>query len=252
MSKVRILLEGRYPRDAVRVVQVPSTLRSEPQVLAHIESAWAQAVARLGTRLFDGPMCRLEGMTATREHLELRCSVTSYRVFLGTNLQNPWLAERFGPDVLANPIGVSCLPRTRDGKLLLGRRSDSVAYYPHRLHPIAGSMEPGAHPFDEVQRELVEELRLDPGEIERVCCIGMVEDPAIRHPELIFLANLAGNWSDQKKGQDNHEHDSLLPVPADERSVRALLERSSDLTPVAAGSLELWLRSQGWHDPAPA
>ena len=32
---------------------------------------------------------------------------------------------------------------TRDGWLLYGRRNATVAYYPNRVHPFAGTLEPG-------------------------------------------------------------------------------------------------------------
>ena len=68
-------------------------------------------------------MCRLERWEASPDgsRLHLSMSTTSYKPFFGTNMSHPELADRYGPDVLANPIGVSPALETSDGQLLLGR-----------------------------------------------------------------------------------------------------------------------------------
>src|SRR5687768_2708835 len=113
-----------------------------PEVEALIEDAWAAASRRPGVKLFDGPMCRLESWSASPARLEFVLSHGSYKPFLGTNLTHPDLADRFGANVLANPVGVSPALETADGFLMLGWRNASVAYYPSRVHPFAGALEP--------------------------------------------------------------------------------------------------------------
>ena len=89
-----------------------------------IDRAWQTASARPGVKLFDGPMCRLESWSALAGGaLQLTLSRTSYKLFMGTNMCHPELADRFGPQVLANPVGVSPALETADGFLMLGRRN---------------------------------------------------------------------------------------------------------------------------------
>src|SRR6476619_7334639 len=95
-------------------------------------------------------------------------------------MTNPQLADRFGADVLANPVGLSTALETSDGFLLMGRRNERVAYYPGRLHPFAG-----------FRRELGEELSLDEPDVPLIRCTGIVEDVALRQPELIFRVECA-------------------------------------------------------------
>ena len=45
-------------------------------------------------------------------------------------------------DCLANPVGVSPALLSADNFLIMGRRNASVAYYPNRIHPFAGALEP--------------------------------------------------------------------------------------------------------------
>jgi hypothetical protein len=222
-----------------------SSRRIVPDVERAIDEAWRAAAARLGEKLFDGPLCRLEGWSASPQRLELTLSPTSYRAFLGTNLFNAHLADAHGPEVLADPVGVSTALQTRDGYLLLGRRNDAVAYYPNRVHPFAGSLEPRdpRDPLDvfaEIRRELREELHLTVTDIADIRCVGLAADRAIRQPELIFIASCARTRAELEAQFDRTEHHATYALRAD----RATVERAmSDpaFTPVAVASLALWL-----------
>src|ERR1043165_9719693 len=98
---------GCWRPGQVQIRWIPSTHRVTDKVQRAIDRAWSEARQRLGDKLFDGPMCRLEGFAGDPLSLKLTMSRTSYRLFLGTNLSDPSLADEFGPSVLANPIGVS-------------------------------------------------------------------------------------------------------------------------------------------------
>jgi hypothetical protein len=210
-------------------------------VEAAIESAWARESARPGVKLFDGPMCRLEAVVATPARLELALSRTSYKPFLGTNLHNAHLADQFGREVLANPVGLSTALQTSDGWLLLGRRNDSVAYYPSRVHPFAGALEPHdpLDVFTEVRRELAEELSLTAGDIAEMKCIGLVEDRSLRQPELIFVTRSILSRATIEQRLDRTEHVATYPVARDRLQVEQAIADPL-LTPVAAATLTLW------------
>jgi hypothetical protein len=121
-----------------------STRAVVPEVETLIDRTWSDAVAQPGIHLFDGPMCRLESWNAPSDKLHLVLSRTSYKAFFGTNMRNPQLADAHGRAVLANPVGVSPALLSSDNHLMLGRRNALVAYYPHKLHPFAGAIEPRA------------------------------------------------------------------------------------------------------------
>jgi hypothetical protein len=233
---------GDWLPHQVTIAWTESSRRIVPEVERAIDQAWHAASQRLGDKLFDGPMCRLENWSATPDRLELTLSRTSYRPFLGTNLFNAHLADTHGRDVLANPVGLSTALQTRDGYLLLGRRNDAVAYYPNRVHPFAGALEPAddLDVFAEIRRELREELHLTPDDIESIRCVGLAEDRALRQPELIFIAASTRTKSELEERLDRAEHIAAYPVTAN----RADVERAMNdpiLTPIAVASLALWL-----------
>jgi hypothetical protein len=251
---------GDWSRSALRVTWTASGRRTVPEVERVIENSWEAAARRLGDKLFDGPMCRLERWSATPDHLDLTLSRTSYKPFLGTNLHHADLADTFGPDILANPVGLSTALQTSDGWLLLGRRNDSVAYYPNRVHPFAGALEPptcdgdALDVFAEVLRELREELSLSPADLSDLRCIGLAEDPALRQPELIFAAASTRTRAEIEATLDREEHHSTYPVRATASDVRADVGVGV-LTPVAVAVLLLWGRGafgEAWFAAAAA
>ena len=230
---------GDWEPGQVLTTNVPSTRAILPDAEKAIERAWAEASARLGAKLFDGPMCRLEGCEVSPEALRLWVSPTSYKPFLGTNLT--------GVDVpasaLSNPLGLSAALVTSDGWLMLGRRNASVAYYPNRIHPFAGSLEPGelTNVFDGVLRELDEELGLSKCEVAEMRCLGLIEDAKIRQPEIVFSVRAQRTRAQVESNLDAAEHQAAVAIEAQPADVEAMM-RSALMTPVAVGTLALWGR----------
>ena len=237
-----LLAAGSWSPEQVTVTWAGSSRKLVPEVERAIEAAWAEASGRLGEKLFDGPMCRLEGFAASPDRLELTLSRTSYRSFLGTNYANAHLADIHGREVLANPVGISNVLRTSDDYLLLGRRNDSVAYYPNRVHPFAGALEPREpmDVFEEARRELREELNLPADDIADIRCVGMAEDRTLRQPELFFIVATTRTRGELERQLDETEHRAVYAVAARRGEVeRAMADPV--LTPVAVASLALWL-----------
>jgi hypothetical protein len=236
---------GNWSRDQLIVRWAASGRRIVPEVEAAIGRAWVEASSRPGIHLFDGPMCRLENFTASPDRLELTLSRTSYRPFLGTNMNNVHFADDYGADVMANPVGLSALLETSDGYLLLGRRNASVAYYPSRIHPFAGALEPEEEldVFSDVERELREELSLTSNDINSIRCIGMAEDNLLRQPELIFHVRASKTREQIESALDPQEHDAIEPIRASHDFARKMSE-DARLTPVAAAALTLWAQAR--------
>jgi 8-oxo-dGTP pyrophosphatase MutT (NUDIX family) len=245
---LRFHAAGDWSPGQVHVSRAPAAAwEAAAEVEAMIESAWAEALARPGVHLFDGPMCRLESWSADEGRLGLVLSDTTYKRFVGTNLTHPELADRYGRGVLANPVGVSPALLTADGFLMMGRRNASVAYYPNRVHPFAGALDPtDADPFAAVRRELKEELGLADTDVADVRCTGIAEDVSIRQPELIFLARATRTRAEIEAAVDRTEHHDTWAMLADRRSLRTVLSPgtpvAAEFTPVAVASLLLYAR----------
>lgn len=223
---------GRWGAGEVTLREVQSGYNPSPQVVEAIDRAWASAKLRLGERLFDGPMCRLEGFDVENGTLTIRWSRTGYRNFLGTNMAHPDLPT----EQRANPVGVSTALVTDDGWFMLGRRSGNVAYYPHRLHPFAGSLEPrdSVDLFDEARRELLEELSLSAEEVVDLVMLGIVQDTKLNHPETILHARTRLRRDQVEARMDRHEHAECWACRDEaEALLEAVARVRAELTPVA-------------------
>jgi len=243
MNLLKFHATGDWRPEQVRVSWASGTRRTVPEVERAIDKAWSAVLNKPGVKLFDGPMCRLESWEASADSLQLQLSLTSYKPFLGTNLSHPEFAERFGRDVMANPVGVSPALHTADNFLLLGRRNDSVAYYPRRTHPFAGALEPkdGGDLFAAVRRELHEELALAASDIAEIRCTGVAEDTGLRQPELIFRVRSTLTRVQIESQVHDEEHGDSVAVPAEPDEVARVI-RDPELTPVAVASVLLWGR----------
>ncbi|XP_028917568.1 uridine diphosphate glucose pyrophosphatase NUDT22 [Ornithorhynchus anatinus] len=164
------------PEARVRArLDAASDRRRLPGGDAPIARAWASR-RRAQPWLFDAPKFRLQraelagaGAGGRGLLLALRLGLTSYRDFLGTNLgvgaaalRREGAARWGDPQAyMADPLGVGALLATADGRLVLLRRSRTVAEAPGMLdvpggHPEPQAVCPGDHPrHEELPGELV-------------------------------------------------------------------------------------------------
>ena len=248
---IRFLCQGNWSPYQLSLSWVPSTRKVIAEVEAAIDRAWKAALESPGVNLFDGPMCRLESWEQTGDQLRLTLSKSTYKIFLGTNMAHPEFARKFGPEVMANPVGLSPALLTADGYLLLGRRNSSVAYYPDRTHPFSGCLEPkDADLFSAVARELQEEISLGSKDITDIRCIGIAEDLNLVQPEFIFAVKTCRTQAEVTARLDEIEHRSVHAIPATVKATTAAL-KDAQLTPIAIASLLLWGRiefGQSWFE----
>ena len=187
---------------------IPCTFVPDQATILRVEAAWKKACARPGVHLFDGPLCRLERMVVTPEHLHVELSEITYRWFFGTNGSHPQYEPR------ANALGTSAALLSSDGWLVFGVRSQAVGLYPGRAHPFGGTLDPTASPdlLDEMARELQEEIGLEAEDITELRCIGIGEDPLLRQPELLYLARTHCPRDELVKRLHGNEHGSCWYV----------------------------------------
>ena len=252
-AMLRFLHARTYAESNVRVDWVDSTRRLVPEVEAMIDAAWRETNARPGVSLFDGPVCRFEGFEVDGDDLRVRLSRTSYRILVGTNFAHPELTDTHGDDVLANALGVSAGLLSGDGYLVMGRRNGSVAYYPHRVHPFAGSVEvaPVIDLAANARRELHEEAKLNTQDLTDIALLCLAEDRLLRHPEAIFLARTPLSRADIEQRIDPAEHHAAWSCRATPDALSRAVLADDDLTPIARAVGLAYGRAafgQAWFD----
>lgn len=260
----RFILEvlGPYRRDQLHVKWTPQARPVNEQVERFIDSAWrrrCQQAQEEGLQLWDGRLCRLIEYRCDVNELDMTLGPTSFRDFVGTNLHNAHLRYSHGCDVMANPVGVSAVVSAEGRYLVLGRRSETVAYHAGRVHPIGGCLEPSPNggvpdPFACIAQEVCEELGVPAEALQTPLCQGMVRDKHIHQPELMFDLALTTSVEEIRHlvatASGRQEHSDLVIVRDHPAAVVDFIERHlSELTPVALAALllhGLWRWGSGW------
>lgn len=222
-----------------------------PDIERLIAQTWetAERQAREENRmLFNGALIRLAHFAGQANRLRLDVGPTCYRDFVGTHFHNAGLIRATFPDSFAQALGISVLPVTRDGQLVLGRRSTRVAWHGGWLHPFGGMVEPSDRTtvgridvFASARRELGEELSVATDHVSAMALIALVRDADLWQPELIFDAALAQSGKELLRtfdhSRDDAEHDALHFVSDDPESIAAFLREQLRLTPVGQAAL---------------
>ena len=168
-------------------------------------------------------------------------------------MHNPQFGTQYGESAMANPLGISVALISADGLLAMGRRNERVAYYPGRIHPFAGALEPedGLDVFAAVVRELDEELGLAGEELREAKCLGMAEDRGLAQPELIFYAETGKTLEELRRAVDDVEHDAIVEIAVSKDSFERELNSAKLYTPIALATILLCGRERfgsEWFD----
>jgi len=250
---LRIRALGPWGAAQVKCARGESSFAPPAIVKAEIERVWTMMEKKPGMHLFDGGLCRVESFWARAGELSMVLSEVSYKSFAGTNMHNPQFATQYGEAAMANPLGMSVALISADGFLAMGRRNERVAYYPGRIHPFAGALEPedGLDVFGAVERELNEELGLSAAEIGEMKCLGMAEDRGLAHPELICYAEAGRTSEELRRRVDETEHDAVVPIEVKSDVFERELASAKLYTPIALATILLCGRERfgsEWFD----
>ena len=215
------------------------------------------------------------------QRLMMDAGPTDYATYYCTNYLHHSLGDSIGWEHFANPIGISANVITSDGWILYGRRNQRVATHPGAIHTFGGTVDRSdvktadnrsdvktagnrgdndtigersdinaagqVDVFGSMARELREELRLTEGELVEQVCLGMIRDPQLRQPELIFDSRIAATRAELESRipADDEEHARVEATRDDPAAIAEFLQ-TPDLVPVAIGSLMLhtWSRWQ--------
>lgn len=228
-------------------------------LVAETWSAQSDIARREGRMLFNGRMARYLRHRRDGDLLTIEAGPTDYATFLATNVLNAHRGDEIGWDRFAHPIGTSAVVRTRDGQLLFGRRNERVACQPGGVHTFGGTLEAAEvgpdgrlDAFASMLRELSEELSLTPEDVEGIICLGLIRDPAMLQPELVFDVSVIlarGSIESRLDGGDPEaEHAEILGTPDQPDGLLTFLQNTPSLTPIAVGAAML----HGWRCFGPA
>jgi 8-oxo-dGTP pyrophosphatase MutT (NUDIX family) len=257
---------GEFDEHQLRIVWHDDERSADATLDALIASTWERYRAqclRDGVQLFNGQLVRYCRHRVEDGVLIIDAGPTDYAAFIGTNYLNHARGDEFGWERFSNPIGTSATLITSDGWLVYGRRSGQVACHPGRVHAFGGGLEagelrPDGHldPFASLRRELGEELGLAPGDLLALSCLGLIRDPVIRQPELVFDARTALTRAEIEHnlahGDVDAEHVGIAACPDRAEAIVPFIQATKPV-PVGIGALCLHGRrlfGAGWYASA--
>ena len=158
-------VEGRFVPDAV--------------ALDEVDARW-NALCAANPRYFDGTLLQVLG-TSRNGHggVQIHVQECSYRFYA---------VQREGFDCGVRPLGVKAVA-TDGRRVLMGRRSQKVAFYPGDWEFVpGGAVEPGSSPAEEIVRELREEAGL--AVVAPPVAVALLFDPHARTWEVVHRLQL--------------------------------------------------------------
>lgn len=265
MAKVdpgcRLLVRGPFEAGDVTVVVREEARPTTPELEREIESSWQATLAQArldGRNVFNGEVLRWLGVDVHdergRRRLALTVAPSTYREFVGTNLEAALKPDIAGGDLpwshFGNAMGTSSVVVTSDRAVVIGRRSTSVVGYAGCIHSFGGMLEAvdrqagAVDVFASLRRELREELGLSDDEILSPVMEGIILEPLIHQPEMIFhvrtsltFRELQSRW---KSAESGDEHDELLALEDAPADAEAEFARLAPVSPIGRAALAMY------------
>jgi hypothetical protein len=168
MEEFEVLAQGSFTQDEVQVNYQPGRhIRWGQSAKTFIENAWEahlRASRDKGMTAYNGNVFHLDTCNKTGNSFFLTVSDMEFRSCIATGTTDFVVA--FPQEPQANPLSVSIVLVTMDGKIVLEKRS-RIDERRRKYHVIAGFMEQEhdiqdgrLYPFDTIKREVHEELGL--------------------------------------------------------------------------------------------
>jgi len=216
-----------------------------------VAESWKEArrdAERKGVMLFNGQLARHLRHRVEGGILTIDVGPTDYATFMGTNWLNHARGDEFGWELYSNPLGTTATLISSDGWLVYGRRNHRVACHPGYIHTFGGGLEADEKQvagtfdgFESVLRELDEELALKPSDVTDMVCLGLIRDPQIRQPELIFDCHVKQSLveieSRLRPDDPDEEHDAVVACRDAPDAVVPFIRTAELIAPVAIGAI---------------
>ncbi|WP_246651683.1 NUDIX hydrolase [Rhizobium laguerreae] len=168
------------------------------------KSTWA-AVCAKRPAAFDGSLLRMASYQVDGERLSIAASRTRFSAYVAT--RHPAFASEHPHADRADPLGLTAIVLTADGNVIVTKRSLLADQNPGGLYLIGGYAEPGDSDgpvdiFNEIAREVEEEIAVGDVSRSEAVAIGLAYDPVFCHPELFLLMPSKSTAADILSGAD--------------------------------------------------
>ena len=190
--------------------------------LAEVDRRW-NALCAANPRYFDGSMLQVLGVSRNGHGgVQIHVQECSYRFYA---------VQKTGLDCGVRPIGVKAVT-IAGGRVLMGRRSTTVAFYPGLWEFVpGGGLEPGVDPAQQIARELHEEAHLAPS--APAVAVALLFDPHAFTWEIVHRMELAAGAVPDAGRDGGWEYDEFRMVGLEGPVPEPLAPVAQQMLPIA-------------------
>ncbi|MCQ1574957.1 NUDIX hydrolase [Neorhizobium galegae] len=183
------------------------------------KASW-EALLTKNPAAFDGSLLRMADHRIDDGRLIVAANSTSFSAYVAT--RHPGFGREYPHAERADPLGMTAVVLTADDCVIVTKRSLMADQNPGGLYLIGGYAEPckGSDTvdlFQEVAREIAEEIAVFDLTRSASFAIGLAYDPVFCHPELFLLTVSKSTAADilegAKSAPDRNEAAQLLAYP---------------------------------------
>jgi len=234
MTTFKFLVEGLFPKEDIIITKTNNTMvkpRFLEEEIIEPEFRWVNERRRIRglPEAWPGPMCRLERWEVKNGKLYLTLGNTDYKDFIGLRSVGQDVIDLLGYEYFPNTLAVCSSVKTKDGKIILLRRSSQNAEYPRWIHTYGG------HPsvekkdvYNGMQMELIKERGIKPEDIHEMVSTGMVMNYITKKPEVTFKTILKKTASELEAipcAEERGEHE-LIAMEKGKKSYAMYIDNS--------------------------
>lgn len=224
MHRYRLLWRGQldpqqvsFEYDAERRFHCPANLLEASVDACRVSIQQGRQVKNL-------PLYQILDWSGDERSLHFRLGWTCYQDYLGLSL----CAKEQAPLVLAVAAATEI-----EGRIVLERRSQAVAQGMGLLHvKPSGHIHPPQTPWQALLAEAWEELALQPEELRKAYCLGLVQSLTANCYCLIYTAEASLSWEEwsRRQPEDSWEAEELSGLAIDRSSLDEWLSRPAELS----------------------
>ena len=205
-------LKYRNPQNIKVIKGENLNLSKHPEIKKKIEKEWNKRKIK-NKKIFSNPIYRLSGYSVKNDNLLLELGLTNYKELVGTNyisaydrnffnfIKKVGFKEKNPYKYFSMALSVGTAIETKDGYILITRRSEKVESYKNTFHTIAGQTDPRKFQKKPINFKIsmADEIRAEAGLREneyKIYFTALVMDHQNFKPELIFVAKSRVNLVD--------------------------------------------------------
>jgi hypothetical protein len=238
-------------------------LSKHPEIKKKIEEEWNKRKLK-NRKIFSNPIYRLSGYSEKNDNLLLELGETCYKELVGTNyisaydrnffsfIKKVGFKEKNPYKYFSMALSVGTVIETKDGYILITRRSEKVESYKNTFHTIAGQTDPRKFQKGPINFKIsmADEIGTEAGLKEneyKIYFTALVMNNQNFKPELIFVAKSRVNLVDILLRKKTEAFEAKLMFGLKKKDLNKFLNSypEKEFCPPGLAAWQIYLKIEG-------